>query len=133
MAERISLPGGELEEAVLACVWSAEQLTVREIHQRVGEPRGLVYTTVGRVLDRLLAKGLVARVLVGRTHMYRAGAERVVVERAMMRSRVARLLGIDPLPAMAALVDAVEEIDAALLDDLARQIDARRKERGDGA
>ena len=35
--------------------------------------------------------------------------------------------------AMTALVDAVEELDATLLDDLAREIDLRRRSRPDGA
>src|ERR1041385_7552698 len=39
------LPGGKLEYAVLVGVWEGGTVTVRELHERVGAPLGLVYTT----------------------------------------------------------------------------------------
>lgn len=130
---RTPVPGGDLEEAVLSHLWQIGTATVRDIHEAVGAPRDLVYTTVARVLDRLTTKGLVAREMVGRTHVYRALADRALVERALVRERIGQMLGGDSLPAVTALVDAVEEIDASLLDELAREIELRRKERGHGA
>jgi predicted transcriptional regulator len=132
-ATRTPVPGGELEEAVLSHLWQAGTATVRDIHEAVGSPRDLVYTTIARVLDRLTTKGLVAREMVGRTHVYKALADRALVERALIRERIGQMLGGDPLPAVAALVDAVEEIDATLLDELAREVELRRRERGHGA
>ena len=131
-AKPTPVPGGELEEAVLSHVWQAGSGTVRAIHEAVGAPRDLVYTTVARVLDRLAEKGLVARERVGRTHVYRALAERSLVERALVLQRIGQMLGGDPLPAVTALIDAVEEIDAGLLDELSREIELRRNERGHG-
>ena len=130
--DRVAVPGGELEEAVLHHIWEAGVSTVREVHEAVGSPSGLVYTTIARVLDRLNAKGLVTRDLLGRVHVYRAGIDRAEVERTLVRTRVGRLLGADPRPAMTALVDAVEALDATLLDDLAREIERRRQGRADG-
>ena len=60
------VPGGKLEYAVLVAVWEDGTATVRELHERVGVTLGLVYTTTARVLDRLHAKNLVARVKEGR-------------------------------------------------------------------
>lgn len=131
--DRVAVPGGELEEAVLHHIWGAGVATVREVHEAIGAPNGLVYTTIARVLDRLNVKGLVTRDLLGRVHVYRAGANRAEVERALARTRLCRLLGADPRPAMTALVDAVAELDATLLDDLAREIELRRRGRADGA
>ena len=130
---RTPVPGGDLEEAVLSHLWQTGTATVRDLHEAVGAPRDLVYTTIARVLDRLTTKGLVARDMVGRTHVYRALADRALVESALVRERIGQMLGGDPLPAVTALVDAVEEIDAGLLDELAREIELRRKERGHGA
>src|SRR5438477_247017 len=56
-----SLPGGDLEYAILAAVWDSGTISGRELHTRIGAPRGLVYTTVAKVLDRLHGKGLGAR------------------------------------------------------------------------
>ncbi len=129
MAHRIAVPGGQLEHAVLVALWDAGRASAREIHARVGEPSGLVYTTTAKVLDRLHAKGLVARERVGKAFVYRPKVRREVVERARARHTLSRLFGLEARPAIAALVNAVETIDAALLDELARAVAARRRAR----
>ena len=48
---------GELEREVMARLWDAgEPLTVRQVHERLDPARGLAYTTVMTVLDRLAKK-----------------------------------------------------------------------------
>jgi BlaI family penicillinase repressor len=113
----------------MAVLWERGTASAREIHDRVGEPLGLVYTTTAKVLDRLHAKGLVTRRRAGRSFVYRARRGRDEVERARARSFIERLLGDEPRPALAGLVDAVDSIDPHLLDDLARAVAARRRNR----
>ena len=38
---------------MLAAIWNAGSASAPDIHASVGEPRGLAYTTVAKVLDRL--------------------------------------------------------------------------------
>jgi predicted transcriptional regulator len=131
MSDGAPLPGGRLEYAVLVALWEAQDqaLSAREVHQRVGLPLHLVYTTTARVLDRLQAKGLVAREKTGRVFVYRARTERPVIDRARIVKTLTGLIGAEPRPALATLVEAVESIDPALLDHLALAIDARRRSR----
>jgi predicted transcriptional regulator len=121
------LPGGELEYAVLIGVWELGTASTPDIHRRVGGPAGLAYTTTAKVLDRLYAKGLVSRVRKGKLFIYRPKVSRDVVESARARQVLSRLLGPSPRPAMAALVEAVESLDPALLDELERLVTARRR------
>ena len=130
MTRSFPLPGGELEYAVLSALWEFNRASAREIYSRVGEPNGLVYTTVAKVLDRLFAKKLVLRERKGKAFVYRPGVAREVVERARAERTLASLFGAAPRPAMAALVDAVESIDPELLDELASAIRRRRNSRG---
>jgi predicted transcriptional regulator len=123
------LPGGWLERAALDAVWELGEATARDVHERIGVPNELVYTTVAKVLDRLVAKKLCRRRRDGRVNVYSAAVARQRVERADARATVSRLLGDEPRPALPALVDAVEAIDPALLDELARVVAARRKAR----
>ena len=125
----IPLPGGNLEYAVLVALWDLTGGTARQIHERVGIPEGLVYTTTAKVLDRLQLKGLVTRERKGRVFFYRPKIARVVVERARARSVLDQIFGLDAAPAIAALVDGVESIDPRLLDDLAKMVAARRRSR----
>ena len=124
------VPGGNLEYAVLVALWDLKQGSAREIYSRVGEPNGLVYTTVAKVLDRLLAKKLVVRERKGMAFTYRPRVSREIVERARARRSLAGLFGAEPRPAMAALVEAVESLDPDLLDELESAVKRRRRSRG---
>jgi BlaI family transcriptional regulator, penicillinase repressor len=124
-------PGGDLEYAVLTKLWELGTASAREIHEQVGEPAKLVYTTTAKVLDRLYAKRLVNRARKGKAFVYRPHVARSVVERARARAFLTRLLGPAPRSAAAALVDAAESLDPKLLDELAEAI-ARRRRSKDG-
>lgn len=125
----VPVPGGDLEHAVLAALWETEGASTPEIHARVGEPRGLVYTTTAKVLDRLYAKRLVRRRRRGKSFFYTAALPRDVIETARIGGSLRRLLGPEPRPAIATLVDALDKQDPALIDELARLVNARRKSR----
>jgi predicted transcriptional regulator len=127
MKMQFRLPGGDLEYGILAKLWELGSASAREIHEQVGEPGKLVYTTTAKVLDRLLAKHLVTRERKGRAFVYRPCVDRSVVEGARARAFLTRLLGPAPRSAAATLVDAAESIDPKLLDELAEAIAARRR------
>lgn len=121
---------GEQEHEVLSAVWQLGTCTVREVYERAGEPRGLAYTTIATVLARLHKKGFLVRTRKGKTLVFRPARPERSVERTRVRTLVSRILGDDPEPAVARLVDAVETYDPALLDRLAEEIAARRSRRG---
>lgn len=126
------LPGGDLERALLAALWTREEATARELYEDVGRPRGLVYTTVAKVLDRLVEKGVVRRRRAGRAYAYNAVAKREDTQRAIARGFIQQLADGGPRPAIAALVGALEDVSPDLLDELALELRARRRRR-DGA
>jgi BlaI family transcriptional regulator, penicillinase repressor len=127
--KRLRLPGGDLEYAVLAKLWELGTASARDIHDCIGEPAGLVYTTIAKVLDRLHEKGLVSRERRGKAFSYRAKIARDVVDRALARTALSRLFGSPPRAAVATLAEAVESIDPKLLDELERAVAARRRSR----
>lgn len=121
------LPADDLEYAVLAELWQLGVASVRELHDRLGVRQGLVYTTTAKVVDRLREKGLIQRQRKGNAFVYRTRVAREEVERARARNAVNRLLGATPRAAVAALVQAVDDVDPALLDELERAVLARRR------
>jgi predicted transcriptional regulator len=124
------LPADDLEYSVLAQLWELGSASVRELHERLGEPEGLVYTTTAKVIDRLRGKRLIQRERHGKAFVYRPLIEREVVDSARAQHTVGRLLGATPHAAVAALVEAVEAVDPNLLDELERAVAARRSKRG---
>jgi BlaI family penicillinase repressor len=123
------LPGGDLEYAVMTALWDMGEGSARAVHERIGVPDGLVYTTTAKVLDRLHAKGLVSRRLMGKAFIYWPAVKQQTVDRARARRALERLLGAAPRPAIANLVEAVADLDPELLDELARIVNARRRSR----
>jgi BlaI family penicillinase repressor len=126
MSKRSPVPGGDLELALLTELWSRREATARELHEAVGEPRGTVYTTVAKVLDRLVEKRIIKRRRAGRAFVYRPVAEREPTQRAMARTLIEQLIGTDPRPAVAALLGAMEDVSPELLDQLAAELAARK-------
>jgi BlaI family transcriptional regulator, penicillinase repressor len=110
-------------------LWDLGTATAREVHARVGEPAGLAYTTTATVLDRLHIKGCCSRLRVGKAFSYKPEIPREQVDRARARETVTRLIGDDPAPAIACLVEAIDSLDPELLGELARATAARRKAR----
>ena len=123
------LPGGDLELALLSALWSRKSATARELHEEVGAARQIIYTTVAKVLDRLVEKRMVRRRLTGRAFTYFAVAQRAATQRAIARDLIAQLTTGDPQPAVAALLGAMEDVSPALLEELALELKARKDKR----
>jgi predicted transcriptional regulator len=120
---------GTLEREVMAVVWSAGEINVREACERLGST--VAYTTVMTTMDRLFKKRLLARRKIGRAFIYSAAATRNEMEGAVASELVHSLLqqhGHEPLPLLSSLVDAVSDRDRALLDDLERLIREKRRQ-----
>lgn len=68
---------GSLERQVMQLFWAQAQpqgqLTVREVHEHLGEHgTDIAYTTVMTVMSRLADKGMLERRLIGRGYAYTA-------------------------------------------------------------
>ncbi|HUX67866.1 MAG TPA: BlaI/MecI/CopY family transcriptional regulator [Terriglobales bacterium] len=122
---------GPLESQVMEILWRQGAANVREVIQRM--PRPLAYTTVMTTLDRLFKKGLLERNKPERAFVYAPTLSRAQWARRQAGEFMASFLS-GPRPARAALLscllEAVEEFDAALLEDLGRQIEAKRRTLG---
>src|SRR4051812_19070768 len=116
---------GALERQVMAVVWNAGEISVRDACERLESP--IAYTTVMTTLDRLFKKRLLSRRKVGRAFVYAAAATEDELEGAVANELVHSLLQRDEaLPILSSLVDALSDRDRALLDDLERLIREKR-------
>lgn len=76
-----------LELECLKVLWALRQATVRQVHEAMVEHRGLAYTTVLTILDRLAKRGAVERRKAGRAFVYEP-----VLDREQARSTAVREL-----------------------------------------
>jgi predicted transcriptional regulator len=126
---------GKLEMAVMEEAWARGRLSVSEIHRAFGERTA--YTTWMTTLDRLYKKGLLRREKEGRAYIYSPAVTREEFERGVAEDVLGGLLEQNsggPEPLLACIVDAVSERDRALLDELHRLVEEKRRElEGGGA
>ncbi|MFC5061355.1 BlaI/MecI/CopY family transcriptional regulator [Actinomycetospora atypica] len=104
---------GELERAVMAQLWSADEpLTVRDVHDHL--ERELAYTTVMTVLGRLAKKGLVRQERDGKAYRYAAASSRDQMAASLMLDALGDV-GEDRTAALVAFVDQVGPQEAEAL------------------
>lgn len=124
MSEQPSSRLGDLERALMDHLWAADgALTVRQVHDEVGVDRGLAYTTVMTVLDRLAKKGLLVQQRDGRAYRYRAAATREELTASALRSALG---GLDRDDRQAAIMHFIDDATPDELDDLRAALDRVR-------
>jgi BlaI family penicillinase repressor len=95
----------EFELDVMAHFWSDGDLSAPELFERFGEARGVTYSTVKTIVDRLEQKGAIERVSKdGRTIFYRPAVKQERLQKPLLKSLVRRLFGGDLRPLFAQLL-----------------------------
>lgn len=115
---------GEVEIQVLRLVWQHQPCTERQISDLVQQDRTVARTTVLKTLQRLEAKGLLARVPGETPIRFRAVLDENRVLPAMIGRFVERVLGGSPGPLVAYLADSgkLSEKDLKALRAIAQKI-----------
>jgi predicted transcriptional regulator len=103
---------GPLESVVMERVWKRGPLTVRDVVDEIGRPRGLAYTTVMTVMVRLHGKGLLTRERNGKTYLYRAVATRDEHRALLSRDLAKGLVSQFGDAALAAFSAELDQVDA---------------------
>jgi predicted transcriptional regulator len=126
---------GNLERAVLEHLWSTadahpDGLTVREVHDEIGVERGLAYTTLMTVLDRMAKKGLVHRERDGRAWRYTPASTRAELTSETLHHTLGELAGDKRRSALLHFLDEstpeeIDELKAALAELESRRGDAQ--------
>lgn len=124
---------GDLEARILRIVWDiGSPATAREIHTRVVRSHVVSPLTTITVLNRLTAKHVLKRTRTDDLYHYAARLEETAFMAHASRRVVEGILSFGPDAVAASLVDVLAEQDPAQLEDLARLVRRKLRER-DGA
>ena len=121
----IELPSlGELETRVLRLIWEQQPCTERQISDLIQAERSVARTTVLKTMQRLEAKGLLARLKGDGPIRFRAVLDEEHVLPRLVRRFVDRVLGgsADPLVAYLADSEKLSTRDVETLRKIARKI-----------
>lgn len=130
-AGRLILPApalGYLEVQVMEILWAHGESSVHDVIASVQRP--LAYTTIMTTMDRLFKKGLLNRRKLQRAFLYSPRLSKFEWEQARAQELVRGFLtGPEPRRELliSSLVEAFDQQDDALLDELERKIKIRRK------
>lgn len=115
---------GDLERVLMEHLWTWTSShpvgqTGREIYDAIGVKRGIRYTTLMTVLDRMVGKDLVVRVPDGRVWRYSATATREALTSQTLHHTLGELAGADRRNALLHFLEAstpqeIQDLRAAL-------------------
>jgi predicted transcriptional regulator len=114
---------GELEAAVLAELWEAGELATPEVFERVGQPKGLAYTTILTVLQRLHRKGLARRREEGKSHRYEAAVSRDAFAERRGQFLAGEIAALGPA-GVAAFLAEVQRLDPTVVEAARKMLEA---------
>ncbi len=83
----------EAELAILAVLWVRGPLTVRAVHDVLGPERGVQYTTVLKLMQIMHDKGLLARDVSARSHIYMPTSSREAMQAELVTDLSDRAFG----------------------------------------
>ena len=127
--EVVRLTLGKLEKTVMEEAWRRGRLSASDLFRAYGERTA--YTTWMTTLDRLFKKELLTREKSGRAYLYSPRVTSEEFERGVAEDVLDELIersseGAEPL--LACIVEALSERDRALLDELQRLVEEKRRE-----
>lgn len=89
----------------MAHFWRDGQLSAPELFERIGDARGVTYSTVKTIVDRLEEKGAIERTASrGRTIFYSPAVKQERIRKPLVESFLRRLFGDDLRPLFAQLL-----------------------------
>jgi predicted transcriptional regulator len=131
MAKRQLPRPTDAELAILRVLWVHGPSTVRQVRDILGRSQSTGYTTVLKLLQIMIEKGLVARNDSQRTHVYRASRTEAQTQRQLIGDLVGRAFGGSALKlVMQAL--ATKKASAAELAEIRNLIENLEREQGGG-
>lgn len=94
----------DVQMAVMRTLWAEGRATTATVHDRVGKPRSLAYTTIATVLTRLEKRRLVRSARDGRERVFEALVSEGQVRKQMVAALVSTLFSGDPTALVSHLV-----------------------------
>jgi predicted transcriptional regulator len=121
---------GQLESRLMRLCWDAEHpLTAREIHERLQKEHDISPLTSTTVLNRLVAKGFLSRARSEGRFRFSARVDESAFVSQASRRAVESILSLGTEAVTASIVDVLAERDPEQLEELARLVRRKLRER----
>jgi BlaI family penicillinase repressor len=117
-----------LELDVMRLIWRDKEVIVPDLHRELERDRGLSYSTVKTIVDRLEEKGAIGRIRTyGRTILYGPLVAEGALAKPMIKDMLRRLFGGEARPMISHLLNEAE-LSSEDLKHLEKVIAQKRKD-----
>ena len=116
----------ESEWSVIKAVWETEPCTAPAIREKLFKPTGWHYSTVRTLMDRMVAKGVLAAKKQGKLTIYQSAVTRAQAQRGELVYALKHAFNGALTPMVQCLLDS-KDLKADELAELEAMIKARKK------
>lgn len=109
-----------LEQEIMDIVWRLKQASIRDVLNKISSNKKLAYNTVGTILTRLEAKGLVIKMEGDSSHTYKPKISRESYSKAVVSSFMQRFIHSFGKTAISSFAESIEKLPAEEREDLLR-------------
>nr|WP_281068945.1 BlaI/MecI/CopY family transcriptional regulator [Paenibacillus eucommiae] len=118
-----------MEAKIMEILWAQPNLSIKEVQVKLEKEKDLNFNTVMTVMNRLLDKGLLTKIMAGRTSLYSTvESKERFLENQSKEISLNLVEDFGPL-VVNHMLDALDEADPELLDKLEQKIKALKEGR----
>lgn len=118
---------GPLEAKVMDILWSAEELSIKEVQQTLEKEKLVNFNTVMTVMNRLVDKVILQKRLDGRVSVYKPVQSRADFINTQSKEMTTKLMNEFGQVVVSHMLDALEEVDDELVKKLERKIEELKR------
>lgn len=120
---------GPLEAKIMHVLWNGPEITIKDVQARLERDKIINFNTVMTVMNRLVEKGILTKRTVGRTSLYKPLLSKEHFMENQSKELTYELIEeFGPL-VVNHMIDALEEADPDLLEQLEQKIKSIKKDR----
>jgi predicted transcriptional regulator len=120
---------GPLEAKILEFLWEGEELSIKEVQQRLEAEKVVSFNTVMTVMKRLVDKGVLQKRTKGRTSLFKPIQSKTEFLEEQSKKLTGNLLDEFGGVVITHMLDSLTDIDETLMDKLEQKITQLKKDK----
>ncbi|MDQ0227361.1 transcriptional regulator [Bacillus sp. 7586-K] len=120
---------GPLEAKILELLWEGEELSIKEVQQRLEAEKKVNFNTVMTVMKRLVDKGVLQKRTKGRTSFFKPIQSRDEFFEAQSKKLTENLLDEFGGVVITHMLDSLTDVDEKLMDQLEQKLKQLKKDK----
>jgi predicted transcriptional regulator len=120
---------GPLEAKILEFLWEGEELSIKEVQQRLEAEKVVSFNTVMTVMKRLVDKGVLQKRTKGRTSLFKPIQSKTEFLEEQSKKLTENLLDEFGGVVITHMLDSLTDIDETLMDKLEQKITQLKKDK----